>query len=219
MVGSVNLFLFCYFGKSATESFQSISNNAFEANWPDIPAHLQRYFILLILNTSKPLQYHGFGVVTLQLETFSQVSAEPLKNYLKLIVLDRNCIFFHFVFPVCQCHFHVLFSIQNNLNVLKEICQCSQCNEINFSSMHQAVMWCSYSFGLRMKIIGIKMKSRWNSILAHSINKYQVHDVVITYYMLSDTVFHLSYPSFLLYGDNNFRAFQRVNSKHLRWLS
>lgn len=146
MVGSVNLFLFCYFGKSATESFQSISNNAFEANWPDIPAHLQRYFILLILNTSKPLQYHGFGVVTLQLETFSQVSAEPLKNYLELIVLDRNFIFFHFIFPVCQCHFHVLFSIQNNLKVLKEICQCSQCNEINFSSMHQAVMWCSVLF-------------------------------------------------------------------------
>lgn len=81
MAGSVFLFLFCYFGKSATESFETISNDVFEANWPGVPAHLQRYFILLILNTSKPLQYHGFGVVTLQLETFSQVNTEPLKNY------------------------------------------------------------------------------------------------------------------------------------------
>lgn len=73
VVGSSNLFLFCYFGKSATDSFHNISNILFESNWPDIPVHLQRYFILLILNTNKPPKYHGFGIVDLDLETFQRV--------------------------------------------------------------------------------------------------------------------------------------------------
>lgn len=73
LVGVANLFLFCYFGKLATQSFAGMSNALYESNWPEIPVRLQKYFIISIANTQKHIYYHGFGVAVLNLETFTNV--------------------------------------------------------------------------------------------------------------------------------------------------
>lgn len=67
------LFTYCYFGKVATDSFQNMADCIYEMNWHELPIEQQKYFILMIANTQKPLYYHGFNV-TLNLETFCQVS-------------------------------------------------------------------------------------------------------------------------------------------------
>lgn len=62
-LGLFYLFLFCYFGKLATESFEKMADYAYEINWHELPIEQKKYFILIIANTQKPLLYHGFSVV------------------------------------------------------------------------------------------------------------------------------------------------------------
>lgn len=75
LVSSSNLFLYCFFGKLATESFETMADCLYETNWLDLPVNLQKYFIVMIGNAQIPIHYHGFGVALLNLETFLKVIA------------------------------------------------------------------------------------------------------------------------------------------------
>lgn len=68
------IFIYCVFGKLATESLLSMSDRLYESNWCELPVDFQKHFILMIQNTQKPLFYHGFGVAVLNLETFTKAS-------------------------------------------------------------------------------------------------------------------------------------------------
>lgn len=74
-IGSSNLFLYCYFGKLATESYAKMSVCLFECNWRSLSVKLQKYIIVMIANAQLPMYYHGFGVAILNLETFTKVSS------------------------------------------------------------------------------------------------------------------------------------------------
>lgn len=50
-----------------------------ELNWYRLPIRLQKHLIIVIGNMQAPLHYDGFGVVFLNLDTFSRV---------------RNCLLF-----------------------------------------------------------------------------------------------------------------------------
>lgn len=73
-VASFNTFLYCYFGKIATESYEKMADCLFESNWLELPVQLQKYFILMIGNSHRSLYYHGFGLAVLRLETFASVN-------------------------------------------------------------------------------------------------------------------------------------------------
>lgn len=94
-VSSSNLFIYCFFGKLATESYQKMADCLYESNWWELPVGLQKYFLLMNMNmqrwvvhssiyfeyfawkkylVDRLLFYHGFEVAVLNLETFSQVS-------------------------------------------------------------------------------------------------------------------------------------------------
>lgn len=82
------LFLYCYFGKLATESFQKMTDCMFESNWQELPINLQKYLILMIANMQRPLHYHGSRIAVLNLVSFTKVSREgrnrkiiPIKIY------------------------------------------------------------------------------------------------------------------------------------------
>ena len=70
--GSI-MFLYCYFGEMATQSFESISDVLYESNWQNLSLQLQKYYILMIGNAQRPLHYHGFHVSILSLNTFAKV--------------------------------------------------------------------------------------------------------------------------------------------------
>lgn len=72
-VGVLNLFIYCYFGKSATESYAKMTDYLVESNWYEHPNKLQKYFILMIANTQTPVFYHGFNIAVLDLGTFAKV--------------------------------------------------------------------------------------------------------------------------------------------------
>lgn len=70
------LFILCYLGKIATDSFSNIPDEVYEVNWYKLPVELQKYFILMIANMQQPQYYHGFDVLVLNLETFTTVTNE-----------------------------------------------------------------------------------------------------------------------------------------------
>lgn len=72
-VDLLNLFVLCFFGKMATESFENMNDCLFESNWTEYPIQLQKYFILMIGNSQREINYHGFGIAILNLNTFAQV--------------------------------------------------------------------------------------------------------------------------------------------------
>lgn len=66
-----NLFLYCYFGMLATQSYEEMSDYLyFDSYWFALPSKLQKYPIIMITNMQKPLYYHGFEVAPLNLRTF-----------------------------------------------------------------------------------------------------------------------------------------------------
>lgn len=92
MCGSSNLFLYCFFGKWATESYANMTYYVYEADWPSAPVATQKYFILMIANMQRPLYYHGFGIAVLNLETFAKVRTKQ-KPILVIDVFNRCVIF------------------------------------------------------------------------------------------------------------------------------
>lgn len=74
------LIFYCYFGKVATDSFLQMADCLYDVNWHKLPVKTQKYFIIMIGNAQKPLNYHGFGVAVLNLETFSKVNELFIKR-------------------------------------------------------------------------------------------------------------------------------------------
>lgn len=72
--GTLQVFFYCYFGKLASESYEKIPNCLYKFNWYELPVNFQKYFTMMIQNAQKPIHYHGFGFIILELETFMQVS-------------------------------------------------------------------------------------------------------------------------------------------------
>lgn len=65
--------MYCAFGKKATDSFTNIGECMYESNWYVLSVDVQKYLVLVIGNAHIPIQYHGFGVAFLNLETFLKV--------------------------------------------------------------------------------------------------------------------------------------------------
>lgn len=75
--GLIHLFVYCYYGKLATESFEKMANILYKSNWRELPIRLQKHFIVMIANAQQPIHYHGFNVIVLDLTTFCAVRKFP----------------------------------------------------------------------------------------------------------------------------------------------
>lgn len=80
VVSAANMFVYCFYGKMATESFEQMSSCLYESNWKELSVDLQKYMMLMIQNSQRSLSYHGFGMINLDLMTFCKVS-EYRPNY------------------------------------------------------------------------------------------------------------------------------------------
>lgn len=57
----------------ATAQFEQLSTYLFESNWLNLPLKLQKYYVLMLANAQQPLHFNGFGIVILDLKTFTKV--------------------------------------------------------------------------------------------------------------------------------------------------
>lgn len=72
-LGLLYIFLLCYFGKGATESFEKMPDCLYESNWHKIPIDQQKNVLLMLINAQRPLYYDGLNIAALNLETFCNV--------------------------------------------------------------------------------------------------------------------------------------------------
>lgn len=80
MAGLVTLFVYCFLGKVATESYENMADCLYDCNWFEYPIDLQKCLIRMIQNTQQSLYYHGFDVAVLNLTTFSKVIFNKLNR-------------------------------------------------------------------------------------------------------------------------------------------
>lgn len=72
------LFLFCCFGRLLTEKYERMPDCLYESKWNELPIELQKFYVIIIGVSQRPLFYHGFGMIYLNLQTFTQVNqCEP----------------------------------------------------------------------------------------------------------------------------------------------
>lgn len=107
--GISNLFVYCYFGKVATESFENMAISMYETDWHELPIELQKSFIIMIQIAQKPLFYSSFGLATLNLKTFLKVRF--LNQWIELT--ERNSFRMEFNFAVYSGSVQLLHDIQD----------------------------------------------------------------------------------------------------------
>lgn len=89
--GTLNVLVYCYFGNMATESYANMSDCLFNLNWHELPLKLQKYLIVMATNMQRPLYYHGFGVLYLNLPTFTSVRLTILHITSFKWIKQSNC--------------------------------------------------------------------------------------------------------------------------------
>lgn len=105
LTSGANLFVYCFFGKLATDSYGEMATCLFESNWQVLPIDLRKYLILMIGNAQRPLYYHGFKIAVLNLETFLKVGTIQIEN------IQKNGFYLIFFFTVVENGGHLLHDV------------------------------------------------------------------------------------------------------------
>lgn len=72
-ISVANLYLYCFGGAIVTNNCVKYADALFESNWFNMPKHFQKYFIIMIAETQKPIYLEGYGLIRLSLESFTKV--------------------------------------------------------------------------------------------------------------------------------------------------
>lgn len=75
-ISTANLYLYCFGGSVVTENCGLFADILFESNWYKMPNRLQKYYILMIADTQRPIHLEGHGLVRLSMEAFGRVNME-----------------------------------------------------------------------------------------------------------------------------------------------
>lgn len=79
-IGMSTLSCYCFLGVLATSSFEKMGDSLYESNWMDFPVEMQKHLIVMIAYMQKPIYYHGFGILNVDLVTFVHVRAVLEQN-------------------------------------------------------------------------------------------------------------------------------------------
>lgn len=106
--GVLKLYIYCYYGKCATDNYAAFAHCLYEMNWMILPIDLQKSLILLIAHAQKPISYHGYNIVDLNLNTFTRVRSDVIPSF---DVLHTISPFLYFV--DVENGYQLLFNVQN----------------------------------------------------------------------------------------------------------
>lgn len=73
IISTANLYLYCLAGSVATNNLLSFADALFESNWFQMPNYVQKYFIIMIAESQRPIYLSGLGLIRLNLEAFTKV--------------------------------------------------------------------------------------------------------------------------------------------------
>lgn len=90
-MGHGNVLLYCYVGTFTTTQFSNYGDAAYESAWYKYPLNLRKAVQMIIADAQRPLIFYGFGVIDLNLITFTKVSAfGAYVNYLFFIMMHSR---------------------------------------------------------------------------------------------------------------------------------
>lgn len=89
----VNLFVYCYFGHMAAESYTLISEHLCESNWYNWPMKYKKQLILMIQVAQEEHLFDGFGIAQLNLYTYVRVCEKRVFSIL-FIKSNQNLTIF-----------------------------------------------------------------------------------------------------------------------------
>lgn len=75
-------YLFCHFGNSTMNLVSHVGDIAYNSNWFNYPAKIQKDFIFVVLRSHKRNCFIGFHLVPCTMEVFGQVCAIILNSFL-----------------------------------------------------------------------------------------------------------------------------------------
>lgn len=90
LTGTPTLFAYCYFGKMSTDSYAKMADCLYECNWIDLSPNLQKYFVIMIGNAQMSINYHGFNITVLNLETFTKTFRAVFSCYMMFKTLTSD---------------------------------------------------------------------------------------------------------------------------------
>lgn len=67
------VFLYCYIGSLTTEQFHCFGDVSYESEWYELPVKQQKFILLIITDARRPLVFHGFNIISLNLWVFTTV--------------------------------------------------------------------------------------------------------------------------------------------------
>lgn len=73
-IHGLELYLYCYYGKRTTDDYAAFGHRLYETNWMIFPNNLQKILVLMIAHAQKPVHFHGYHFVYLNLDLFVKVS-------------------------------------------------------------------------------------------------------------------------------------------------
>lgn len=68
--GITTMLIHCMLGAFATYEYSLFAASLYEVQWYNIPIMEQKYFIIMIAESQRPILFTGFGIVFLNLENF-----------------------------------------------------------------------------------------------------------------------------------------------------
>lgn len=71
-----NLYLYCFAGAIISNNCLLFADALFESNWHRMPKTFQKYFIIMIAETQRPIYLEGYGIIRISLEAFTKVSKQ-----------------------------------------------------------------------------------------------------------------------------------------------
>lgn len=86
---SLNFYVCCQYGKSSTSYYSAFADCLYNSNWICLPIEIQKRFIIMIAYAQKPMFYHGYGIIILNMKTFSKVQSMFIYQ---LSILEINFI-------------------------------------------------------------------------------------------------------------------------------
>lgn len=97
--------LYCNFADMASERLSSIGDAAFSADWYNYPLKWQKYFILMIERSQKPVHFKGLNVINCTLEVF--VKVKPCNTFL-MFVEDAYSFHRFLFYSFANRHAHIM---------------------------------------------------------------------------------------------------------------
>lgn len=80
-IGLLNLYVYCYYGKMATVELEAYADHIYNTQWYRKRLNIQKSYIVIIQYTQRPVFYHGFDIIDLNMETFSKLIRAVVSYY------------------------------------------------------------------------------------------------------------------------------------------